>query len=149
MAAVETIFTGPDALSLAACRAHRTIRPQTRFKVLSGGLYVGKLLKELEGAYCASAHCLILTERILQQALLFCQGKKRENMEYPTLPKPLTYKENEDGTRQATFDRKELSTFLEGVSAVSGVIRNDSGEIVGIARIRPLQEMFLKQLSSL
>jgi hypothetical protein len=30
----------------------------------------------LKGAYCASAHG-ILTERIIQQALLFCQEKKK------------------------------------------------------------------------
>jgi hypothetical protein len=63
-------------------------------------------------------------------------------MEYPTLPKPLIYRENENGTRQATFNRHELNAFLEGTSAVSGVIRNDAGEIVGVTRIRPLREMF-------
>jgi hypothetical protein len=75
--------------------------------------------------------------------------RKEKNMEYPTLPKPLIYKENQDGTRQATFDRKELTAFLERTSAISGVIRNDIGEIVGIARIRPLREMLLEQPSSL
>ena len=55
-----TIKTNPFAraniLSLAARRAGRTVGPQPGFKVFSGGLYIGKLLEELESAYCASAH---------------------------------------------------------------------------------------------
>jgi hypothetical protein len=63
-------------------------------------------------------------------------------MEHPTLPKPLVYKVNDNGTRQATFDKNELKSFVEGTSAISGVVRNDAGEIVAIAKIRPLREMF-------
>lgn len=67
--------------------------------------------------------------------------EKEENMEYPILPKPLVYVEHEDGTREATFDKQELKSFIDGISATSAVIRNDAGEIIGITRIRPLREM--------
>jgi hypothetical protein len=75
-AAIETnSFAGADILRLAACRADRAAGPETRFKMLSGGFDIGELLKELKGAYCASAHWLALTERILQQGLL-CVNRK-------------------------------------------------------------------------
>jgi hypothetical protein len=56
MAAIEATFTDPNTLALAACWADGAIGPETRFKVLFGCLRIGKLLEELEGAYCASAH---------------------------------------------------------------------------------------------
>src|SRR5258708_6006637 len=56
VAAVETALTDAYAVPLAARRADRAIRPQTALKILSGALGVGVLLKELEGAYRASAH---------------------------------------------------------------------------------------------
>jgi len=62
-------------------------------------------------------------------------------MEYPTMPKPLTYVENEDGTREATFERNELKSWVDGTVALSGVIQNNDGDVVGVARIRPLREM--------
>lgn len=62
-------------------------------------------------------------------------------MEYPTMPKPLTYVEHADGTREATFDRNELKLFVDGTSEPSAVIRGDNGKVVGIARIHPLREM--------
>lgn len=56
IAAVEASLTGRDAILTGASRAGYAFRPEAAFEVGSGRLFIGKHLKQLEGADGRSAH---------------------------------------------------------------------------------------------
>ena len=54
-------------------------------------------------------------------------------------PSPLTHG-IVGGWRQATFDLEELRNYLDSTSDVRCVIRDDSGEVIGIADVNLMRE---------
>jgi hypothetical protein len=64
-----------DAIRLAAFRAGRAIRPKFRFEIFPRCLNIREKFEELEGANCASAYLVLLTDVIIQQGLLLCQAQ--------------------------------------------------------------------------
>jgi hypothetical protein len=77
---VEAALSSRNTFAFVAGRADHAVRPNARFQILPGRFRVGVLAEELEGADCASAHRVTsFDESRIQQGLLFCQEKKREN----------------------------------------------------------------------
>ena len=56
IAGIKTVLPLRNALRTRALRAYRAVRPKPLLKIGDSGRFIGKLLEELESAYCASAH---------------------------------------------------------------------------------------------
>src|SRR6185437_2695241 len=70
---IESVLPFCDALCRFALGAHCAVRPKSLFKIRNRARFIGKLLEELEGADCTSAHFVALTEPNTSKSVLGSQ----------------------------------------------------------------------------